>query len=198
MTFVSEAEFEKALIKVLRDKGWGEHDVIKNPTEEELLENWAKILFEKNKGIDRLNNIPLTNSEIQQSLEQINILKTPLKLNSFINGRTVSIVRDNEEDKLHYGKEVSLKIYDRAEIAAGQSRYQIAEQPVFNARKSVLPSRRGDFMLLINGMPVIHVELKKSGIPVSQATNQIEKYAHEGVFKGLFSLVQIFVAMNPE
>ena len=54
-------------------------------------------------------------------------------------------------------------------------------------------------MLLINGMPLIHIELKKSGIPVSQACNQIEKYAHEGIFsQGLFSLVQIFVAMNPE
>ena len=52
-------------------------------------------------------------------------------------------------------------------------------------------------MLLINGMPVIHIELKKSGIPVSQAYHQIEKYSHEGVFRGLFSLVQIFVAMEP-
>ena len=53
-------------------------------------------------------------------------------------------------------------------------------------------------MLLINGMPVFHIELKKSGVPVSEACHQIEKYAHEGVFTGLFSLVQVFVAMNPE
>lgn len=198
MIFVSEAEFEKALIKVLRDKGWGEHDVIKNPTEELLLENWAKILFENNKSIDRLNNTPLTHSEMQQILEQINILKTPLKLNSFINGRTVSITRDNEEDKLHYGKEISLKIYDRAEIAAGQSRYQIVQQPIFKTKSKILNDRRGDLMLLINGMPVIHIELKKSGVSVSQAYNQIEKYSREGVFTGLFSLVQVFVAMEPE
>ena len=198
MTFTSESEFEKALIKVLRDKGWGEHDVIKNPTEEQLLENWAKILFENNKSIDRLNNTPLTHSEMQQILEQINILKTPLKLNSFINGRTVSIVRDNEEDKLHFGKEISLKIYDRAEIAAGQSRYQIVQQPIFKTKSKILNDRRGDLMLLINGMPVIHIELKKSGVPVSQAYNQIEKYSREGVFTGLFSLVQVFVAMEPE
>lgn len=198
MIFVSEAEFEKALIKVLRDKGWGEHDVIKNPTEEELLENWAKILFENNKSIDRLNNTPLTHGEMQQILEQINILKTPLKLNSFINGRTVSIIRDNEEDKLHFGKEISLKIYDRAEIAAGQSRYQIVQQPIFKTKSKILNDRRGDLMLLINGMPVIHIELKKSKVPVSQAYNQIEKYSREGVFTGLFSLVQVFVAMEPE
>ena len=47
-------------------------------------------------------------------------------------------------------------------------------------------------------MPVIHIELKKSGIPVSQAANQIEKYSREGAFRGIFSLIQIFVAMNPE
>ena len=53
-------------------------------------------------------------------------------------------------------------------------------------------------MLLINGMPVIHIELKRSGVPVSEACNQIQKYSHEGVFLGLFSLVQIFVAMTPD
>ena len=119
-------------------------------------------------------------------------------LNGFINGGSVQITRDNPQDTLHFGKEVSLKIYDRREIAAGQSRYQIVEQPQFNTKSPMLNNRRGDVMLLINGMPVIHIELKKSGIPVSQAYRQIEKYAHEGVFTGLFSLVQIFVAMNPE
>lgn len=108
------------------------------------------------------------------------------------------LLRDNEEDKLHYGKEVSLKIYDRAEIAAGQSRYQIVQQPIFKTKSKILNDRRGDLMLLINGMPVIHIELKKSGVPVSQAYNQIEKYSREGVFTGLFSLVQVFVAMEPE
>ncbi len=53
-------------------------------------------------------------------------------------------------------------------------------------------------MLLINGMPVIHIELKRSGVPVSKACTQIEKYSYEGIFTGLFSLIQIFVAMNPE
>lgn len=197
MAFTTEAEFEKALIEVLRDKGWGEYDVIKNPTEKDLLQNWADILYENNKGIDRLNNVPLTNSEMQQIIEQINTLKTPLKLNSFINGKTVSITRDDPADTLHFGKEVSLKIYDRLEIAAGQSRYQIVQQPKFTTKLKILNDRRGDLMLLINGMPVIHIELKKSGVHVSQAYNQIEKYSREGVFTGLFSLVQVFVAMEP-
>ena len=197
MTFQKEADFEEALIKVLVDKGW-EKEVIKNPTEQDLIRNWANILYDNNRGIDRLNNYPLTDSEMQQIIEQIMELRTPLKLNGFINGKTVSIKRENPDDKLHFGTEISLKIYDRREIAAGQSRYQIVQQPVFPSKSKILNNRRGDLMLLINGMPVIHIELKRSGIPVSQAYNQIEKYAYEGVFTGLFSLVQVFVAMNPD
>lgn len=197
MIFDRESDFEEALIKMLQRNGW-EEKVLKYPTEQDLINNWASILFENNRGIDRLNDQPLTETEMGQIMEQIIALKTPIKLNGFINGKTVAITRDNPKDKLHYGKEVSLKIYDRHEIAAGQSRYQIAQQPVFNTKNPVLNNRRGDFMLLINGMPVIHVELKKSGIPISNAYNQIEKYAHEGIFTGIYSLIQVFVAMNPD
>ena len=198
MTFKDETAFEAALINLLTEKyGW-EPEILRYKTEEDLIQNWKQILFENNRDIDRLNDVPLTDGEMRQILDQITRLRTPLKLNGFINGKTVAIKRDNPADTLHFGKEVSLKIYDQREIAAGQSRYQIAQQPVFKARSAVLPNRRGDFMLLINGMPLIHCELKRSGVDVSQACYQIEKYAHEGVFSGLFSLVQIFIAMQPE
>ena len=197
MIFKKEAEFEDALIKVLFNKGWSS-EVIMYPTEEDLIQNWANILFDNNQSIDRLNGCPLTSGEMQQIMEQIKTLRTPLMLNKFIIGKTISITRDNVDDNLHFGKEVSLKIYDRKEIAAGQSRYQIARQPKFKASSKILNDRRGDIMLLINGMPVIHIELKRSGVPVSEACNQIQKYSHEGVFSGLFSLVQIFVAMTPD
>ena len=196
MIFNKESDFEEALIKILSEKGW-EKEVLKNYSEQDLLQNWANILFENNRDIDRLNDYPLTDGEMQQILEQIKNLRTPLKLNGFINGKSVSVIRDNPDDKLHFGKEVSLKIYDRREIAAGQSRYQIVQQPKFPTKSKILNDRRGDLMLLINGMPVIHIELKKSGVPVSQAYHQIEKYSGEGIFSGLFSLVQIFVAMEP-
>ena len=197
MAFDDELEFEQALVNELVANGWTD-GILNHPTEKDLLDNWAKILFENNRQIDRLNDYPLTDTEMQQIIEQITQLRTPLKLNGFINGKTISIRRDNPEDKEHFGKEIALKIYDRDEIAAGESRYQIAEQPIFNKKSFVLNDRRGDLMLLINGMPLIHIELKKSNIPVSKATNQIEKYAHEGIYDGIFSLVQIFVGMNPE
>lgn len=195
--FEKEAEFEKAMIAALQSYGW-EKQVLYCPTEQDLIQNWADILFENNRDIDRLNDCPLVKEEMDELLEQIRTLRTPLALNGFINGGTVSITRKNEKDTLHYGKEVSLKIYDRMEIAAGQSRYQIVEQPLFPRHEKVLQDRRGDLMLLINGMPVFHIELKRSGVDVQEAVNQIQKYAHEGVFTGLFSLVQVFVAMNPE
>lgn len=197
MPFSSETKFEEALIDSLSKNGW-ESKVLEYYTEQQLIDNWANILFTNNRDIDKLNDYPLTEGEMQQILEQIKNLKTPLKLNGFINGKNITITRDNPADVMHFGKEVSLKIYDRKEIAAGQSRYQIARQPKFSAKSKLLNQRRGDLTLLINGMPVIHIELKKSDIPVSQAYHQIEKYSKEGIFTGLFSLVQIFVAMTPE
>lgn len=197
MGFAKEVDFEAAMIEALSRHGW-EHEVLRYPTEDELIDNWARILFENNRDIDRLNDCPLIREEMDELLEQLRELRSPLAINSFINGRTVAITRKNPADTLHYGKEVSLKIYDRHEIAAGQSRYQIAQQPIFARKSHVLPDRRGDLMLLINGMPVFHIELKKSGVPVSEACNQIAKYSHERLFTGIFSLIQIFVAMNPE
>lgn len=199
VTFTDEASFEKSVIDNLKRCGWDDAEgVIKYPTEQDLIGNWARILFNNNRERDRLNDCPLTSGEMRQIMEQIADLRTPLRLNAFINGKTVSIIRDNPDDKLHLGKSVSMRIYDRREIAGGRSRYQIVRQPKFNVRSEVLPKRRGDLMLLINGMPVIHIELKKSGVRASEAYNQIEKYAREGVFTGLFSLVQVFVAMNPD
>ena len=181
MTFKNEAEFENALIETLLQKGWS--DVIKNPTEQDLLNNWANILFENNREIDRLNNQPLTNGEMQQILEQIKNLRTPLALNGFINGKSVSIKRDNPNDTLHLGKEVSLSIYDRQEIAAGKSRYQIVQQPKFPTSSAIINDRRGDIMLLINGMPLFHLELKRSGVPVSQQLTKSKNMPTKAYFQ---------------
>ena len=196
--YTSELQFEADFIYSLQQNGWTD-GILKNPTEKDLLDNWAKILFENNRHQDRLSDYPLTDTEMQQVIDKINELKYPIKLNSFINGRTISIIRDNPNDILHKGKEISLKIYDRQEIAAGQSRYQIAEQPIFNKNNPILNDRRGDVMLLINGMPLFHIELKRSNVDIKQATNQIEKYSHEGIYnKGIYQLVQVFVAMTPD
>ena len=193
--FNKEADFENALIALLAMKSW-EKEVLRHPTEEDLIANWQAHLDKTNQHIDKLD-VPLIRSEMNQILEQVQALKTPYALNGFINGKTVAIKRENEESR-HFGKEVSLDIFDREEISAGKSRYQIAQQPQFTPRSDLYPKQRGDLMLLINGMPMFHIELKCSGVPVSQATNQIERYHKAGAFSGIFSLVQVFVAMTPE
>lgn len=195
--FVKELEFEEALTNHLLQHGWNE--VIKNPTEEELVQNWANIIYDNNRGVDQLGSHPLTASEMQQVIDQVNLCDSPYAINNLINGQQLCIKRDCQEDRNNYGKTVYLKIFDPKEISAGQSRYQIVRQPKFKTKEAMAGDRRGDLMLLINGMPVIHIELKRSKVNVSQACYQLKRYMHEGVFtQGIFSMVQVFVAMTPE
>lgn len=199
MQFDDEKLFEDALVKLLSESyGWSSQ-VLVYPTEADLLQNWADILYQNNRSIDRLDKYPLTDGEMRQILDQIATeLRTPCRINEWITGQFITIKRDNPDDVAHLGKEVSLKIFDSREIAAGQSVYQIARQPRFKTPSGTASNRRGDLLLLINGMPLFHLELKKSGVPISRACNQIESYAQAGVYHGIFALVQIFVAMNPE
>ena len=196
-SFIKELAFEEALTNHLLGHGWNE--VMMNPTEEQLVENWAHIIYDNNREIDKLGNHPLTASEMQQVMDKVNMVGSPYEMNRFINAQEVCIKRDNEADTNNCGKEVYLKIFDPMEISSGQSRYQIARQPKFKTADEMGGDRRGDVMLLINGMPVIHIELKRSKVDVSQACFQIKRYVHEGVFQsGIFSMVQIYVAMTPE
>lgn len=197
MPFTHENQFEEALANHLLSHGWNE--VLMNPTEEDLINNWASIIYDNNREQSRLGSYPLTPSEMQQIITKVNLCGSPYETNNLINGKVVSIHRDNPADTLNCGKEVFLKIFDPAEICSGQSRYQIARQPHFPTTHPLAGNRRGDVMLLINGMPVIHIELKRSGVDVSQAVFQLKRYTHEGVFShGIYSLVQVFVAMTPE
>ena len=90
MIFDSESVFEENVITVLKQHGWKD-GVLRYPTERDLLANWKDILYRNNNDIDRLGKYPLTDGEMAQIIEQIETLRTPLSLNSFVNGRTVSI-----------------------------------------------------------------------------------------------------------
>ena len=85
-----------------------------------------------NQHIDKLD-VPLIRSEMNQILEQVQALKTPYALNGFINGKTVAIKRENEASR-HFGKGSVAGHFDREEISAGKSRYQIVQQPRFSPR----------------------------------------------------------------
>lgn len=196
--YENEALFEEDLIRILvENKGWKD-GVVEYLDEEGLLQNWADILLRNNPGRDQLNGIALSKGELAQLMEQVRAADTPYKANRLIKGGSLHIRRDNPDDPEHLGQTVYLKLFAPEDTAGGSCFYQIARQPRFTAREQTYPNRRGDFMLLINGMPVIHVELKSSRVPWTDALHQIELYTNEGVFQGLFGLVQIFVCMTPE
>ena len=194
-----ELNFEEDIIELLKTTGW-ENKVLKNCTVDDLIQNWRQIIFERNRT--RLNSIPLSDEEMQQVLDAVKQqANSPVKANRFINtaNRGVAIKRDKtSEDVVHAGKEVYLDLFQAREIAGGTSRYQIAEQVQFISKNDNYPDRRGDITLLIDGMPVVHIELKASGVDVFEACTQIQKYTQEGVFNGFMSLVQIFWAITPE
>ena len=79
MTFEQEAAFEAALINLLTEKyGW-EPEILRYKKEEDLIQNWKQILFENNRDVDRLNDVPLTDGEMQQILDQITRLRPAAK-----------------------------------------------------------------------------------------------------------------------
>jgi len=194
-----ELNFEEDFIEALQSSGW-ERNILKNYSVEELINNWRNIIFERNRS--RLGGIPLSDDEMLQVLDAVKQqANTPCKANHFINSanRGIGIIRDKtSKDEIHAGKEVYLDLFQAQEIAGGTSRYQIAEQTNFISSNPNYPDRRGDITLLIDGIPVIHIELKASGVDIMEACTQIQKYTQEGVFTGFMSLVQVFWAVTPE
>ena len=193
-----ELNFEADVVDLLKRSGW-EQDVIQYATTDDLVSNWRDIILDRNRAA--LNGISLSDNEMMQFLDIVKQqANTPVKANLFLNtaDRGVVIVRDRDsEDSVHAGRDVYLNLFDAREIAGGSSRYQIAEQVQFST-DSQYPDRRGDITLLIDGIPVIQIELKASGADIMEACTQIKKYTREGAFTGIMSFIQVFWAITPE
>lgn len=201
-----ELNFEDDIVEELVKAGWKD-GILKGCTVKQhgkydenkinsLEGNLRKIICENNKK--ELNNVPLSDTEFSQIMYQIENANTPVKANILINGKHLSFTRDSDSpDKDHAGKSIYVNIFTQAQIASGCSRYQIARQTKYET-SSYVNDRRGDITLLINGLPVIHLELKAQNVDVQDACLQIKKYVKEGVFTGLMGLVQVFFAINPD
>lgn len=196
--FASEAAFEDAVIQNLTElHGWS-RNVLNYPTQQDLVNNWADIIFENNNSLERLNNVPLSDSETQTLVQEIGLRSKPVEVHRLLQGKLIPLKRDNPADKRNHGKDIFLKIFDPAEVAGGDSTYQIARQPMFAKTNPVDRDRRGDFVLLIWGLPLIHVELKNSSHSHSEAVIQIQRYMDQSVFTGLLNAIQVFVALTPD
>ena len=72
-----------------------------------------------------------------------------------------------------------------------QNEFQVSNQITFEGRKK----SRFDVTILINGLPLVQIELKRRGVELKQAYNQIQRY-HKTSFHGLFDYIQIFIISN--
>lgn len=203
MQFKNELEFEKVIIeKLTKDMGQWNSNILEFKNENELISNWKNIIQSNNNQTDRLNNHPLNDDEMHQIVSYFDrTLKTPYEINKFLNGDpSISIIRTNQDDKDHYGKRISLVLFNKKHKAGGTTIYQIARQVKFKSNYSFKDGNRSDITLLINGMPLIHVELKNDSLnsdKLKEGINQIKRYKHENAFVGIFSLIQLFVVMTP-
>ena len=92
---------------------------------------------------------------------------------------------------------ISLAALDSSNVAGGTSCYEVINQYQSSKDDGIMSrDRRFDVTLLINGLPLIHIELKSRNHPFMDAFRQIQKYQAEGKFTGIFGLVQMFVVSN--
>lgn len=187
-----EAIIEQKLIEQLiyGESQWTYRSDLK--TEEDLWNNFRYILEQNNK--DRLNGEQLSDTEFDQ-------VKNQLQFSSFYkagewlvgeNGKVmVHVQRDTE--KLH------LVVMNHEHIAGGSSVYEVINQYRALADDDMpvkSQDRRFDVTLMINGLPMIHIELKNKQHSYMDGFWQIKKYISEGKFTGIFSAVQMFVISN--
>ncbi len=187
-----ESVIEKRLIDQLcsGDSQWTYMPDLR--TEDDLWGNFKYILEQNNKA--KLNDTPLSESEFAK-------IKNDLSHASFYdagkwlvgeNGKVyVHVQRGNEQ--LH------LVVLNNEQVAGGTSVYQVINQyQAFknNEEDEHGQNRRFDVTLLINGIPMIHIELKNKSHSYMDGYRQIKKYISEGKFRGLFSNIQMFVVSN--
>lgn len=189
----SELEFENEVIDYLTKIGgvkqWEYKKDIK--TTEQLWDNFKTILEQNNSS--RLDN-PLSITEFNQVKKIIASIESPYKAGQFLYG--VNGVSEIEID-LDNGKHVFLTVFDQAQVGGGNTVYQVVNQI---KRPKVIdgkPNRRFDVTLLINGLPIIQIELKKALHSTTESLNQMEQYIAEKQFSDIFSTLQILIAMTP-
>lgn len=187
----SEEQFELEVIDRLAIYGWTPRPDLYYKTESALLDNWRAILNEQNQG--RLRAIALTDGEFAQLAEQIFAIKTPLQAGQLLAKGQLQLVRDADGVE---GEKLFLDFFWRHDVGGGRNRYEIVRQIVRPAIKQKRKSKRFDITLLISGMPVIHLELKKANKNVEEGFYQIKSYSENGSFTGFYGMVQVFVVLN--
>lgn len=177
--YITENEVENRFIEIIQ-RNWYHFNPMTNY--EELKRNFRKRLNELNK--DKLKDNELTNDEFKNIciyLEGKSVFEASQILRT---GKIDIIKRD--------GYPLYLKLVDFDNIE--KNYFEVAHQ-ITSTGKYI---GRFDVTLLINGLPFVQIELKKPGVELNQAFNQVLRYKRDGNYQGLFNFIQIFVISNEQ
>ena len=197
ISYQDESEIEARLIDVL---GEGRNQWTYRPdlkSEEDLWNNLRKKITYKN--LSELGEVLLTDKEFELIKTQIlSRTQTPFDAGKWLRGENgiARVTIDREDMTLG---QVSLIVNSNQDINGGTASYEVVHQIAKNRSSIENRDRRFDVTLLINGMPIIQIELKKVNAKdgIYQAFNQVKKYAEEGLFRNnIFSTLQLFVVSN--
>lgn len=177
--YQSESDLENTLIAQLQRQGY-EYLPIHN--EKELITNLRKQL-------EKLNDITFTDSEWQR------FFKTEIaKESNGIKEKAITIQRDYKKSFVREdGTQVNVALIDKKDVHHNYT--QVINQ---YAVESGTQKNRYDVTILVNGLPLVHIELKRRGVLLKEAFNQINRYGRESFWadNALFEFVQIFIISN--
>ncbi|MES9665790.1 type I restriction endonuclease subunit R [Bacillus nitratireducens] len=194
-----EAEVERRLIEVLGEgyNQWNYRPDLKS--EEDLWKNLRQKITQNN--LSEIGEHPISDKEFDTiKTELLSKTQTPFDAARWLKGENgfsrITIERENVSLGL-----MSLVLYSNQDIGGGISTYEVVHQIAKQKADVDGRDRRFDVTLLINGLPIVQIELKQVSAKdgVFQAYNQIKKYAEEGMFRNnIFSTLQLFVISNEQ
>ncbi|MDR0298696.1 MAG: HsdR family type I site-specific deoxyribonuclease [Streptococcaceae bacterium] len=186
----AELEIEHVFIKLLTTEAnqWKYREDIKS--EEQLWENVRGHIWRNNKA--SLHDKNLTDNEFELlKVEFQRLTASPFQAAQWLRGENgvASILIEREDNS-----KVNLELFRNKDIAGGTSSYEVVHQIVPDTETKM----RSDVTLLINGLPIIHIELKNEAAKDGyvQAYEQIQRYALSGFFDGIYATTQIFIVSN--
>lgn len=180
--YQSEAALEKEFIRMLCDQGY---EYLSIHAEKDLIANLRTKLEE-------LNNYKFTDTEWHQFFHSA--VANP---NEHILEKTHKIQEDNVQVlKRDDGSSKNITLIDKQNIH--NNRLQVINQYVIGKEDGASYDNRYDVTVLVNGLPLVHIELKRRGVAIREAFNQINRYQRDSFWAGcgLYEYVQIFVISN--
>lgn len=180
--YQSEAELEKEFIRMLTEQGY---EYLQIHTEEDMVAN-IRIKLEE------LNDYKFSDTEWERFFKEC-----------IANGndgsveKTCKIQEDNVQVlKRDDNMTKNITLIDRKNIH--NNRLQVINQYVVTTNQGARHDNRYDVTVLVNGFPLVHIELKRRGVPIREAFNQINRYERDSFSAGygLFEYAQIYVISN--